>query len=837
MRVRCNLNLSMRTRPIVALLCASALLWLVPPVVAQAAASFSDEPYVVTKALTSVSMNADATGVRVITFAVRIQSQAALQQFSVATISFASQAEKASFVYVRAIHADGAVQETDVAQTIEQPAPVTQQAPFYSDLEIKQLPVKSLRVGDTLEWQARFTVDHPEVPGRIWGQDSFIQNAVCLDETYELRVPSTVSVTAWTNPRFKESFSETTEAGTHVYRWRHTDLKPTVGPEADSFRKAEETRRRTPDEELDLTKGELPSLAWSSFPDWAAVGAWYKTLAADRTTPDAAIKAKVAELTSGKTTELEKAQAVYNYVSTRIRYIGVAFGIGRYQPHTAAEVLANQYGDCKDKHTLLASMLSVLGLQADPVLIGGGVCFNPAVPSPAAFNHLITRLTLDGSEVWLDSTAEVGPWRALVQPIRDQDALLIPAVSPAVIVHTPADLPYPSVSTSKVVGSLDKDLTSDSTMVLAYRGDDEISVRAVLRSVSPANYGQFVQQLMAGMGFGGTTSDPSFEHLDDTTQPIQISFHYHRVKDKDWGENRITATFQTITLPAFTEERPPVITIQLGAVRTEISTVEMKLPEGWHVQMPAAVHAHAAFATCDVTYHVESGTLFAERRLAVLQSKVPVEDFKKYQAWYDEAGASGYPYIQLIPPIKAVSSAILPQPDAPKASAGGVSADTSDPKAAELIQKAFESARSMDLDAARAYLDQAHQINPNEPRLWSGYAAIAEMLGKPYEVAKDTQQEISLHPKEVDLYVKLYVLQIRAQDTQGALATLRSWVSADATNLQATVALVNQLRLARLYSEQSRVCQSGLKLFDPAAAEKSGLRIACESQPGLNKKQ
>ena len=72
---------------IASLLCATSLFYLVPSVTAQAAPSFSDEPYVVTKALTNISMNADATGTRLITFAVRIQSQAALQQFSVASIS------------------------------------------------------------------------------------------------------------------------------------------------------------------------------------------------------------------------------------------------------------------------------------------------------------------------------------------------------------------------------------------------------------------------------------------------------------------------------------------------------------------------------------------------------------------------------------------------------------------------------------------------------------------------------------------------------------------------------------------------------------------------------
>ena len=67
-------------------------------------------------------------------------------------------------------------------------------------------------------------------------------------------------------------------------------------------------------------------------------------------------------------------------------------------------MLENQYGDCKDKHTLLAALLTASGLHADAVLIGAGVRFNEAVPSPSSFNHLITTVSVAGGPVWLDST-------------------------------------------------------------------------------------------------------------------------------------------------------------------------------------------------------------------------------------------------------------------------------------------------------------------------------------------------------------------------------------------------------------------------------------------------
>src|SRR6202008_2631020 len=82
----------------------------------------------------------------------------------------------------------------------------------------------------------------------------------------------------------------------------------------------------------------------------------------NRIEPAAAIRAKAAELTKGMTDDAAKLRALYSFVSTQYRYIGIAFGIGRFQPHAAEDVLSNNYGDCKDKHTLLASLLQASGI-------------------------------------------------------------------------------------------------------------------------------------------------------------------------------------------------------------------------------------------------------------------------------------------------------------------------------------------------------------------------------------------------------------------------------------------------------------------------------------------
>src|SRR5438045_1959228 len=105
-----------------------------------------------------------------------------------------------------------------------------------------------------------------------------------LDDNIDLRVPTGLRFTVWTNPRSHTTFTESDQNGQHIYHWHHANLQPTVGAEAEAAKKKEAKRLRTPDEDLDETKGELPSLGWTTFPDWPAVGTWYRGLIADRTT-------------------------------------------------------------------------------------------------------------------------------------------------------------------------------------------------------------------------------------------------------------------------------------------------------------------------------------------------------------------------------------------------------------------------------------------------------------------------------------------------------------------------------------------------------------------------
>ena len=786
-------------------------------------ALYSGESYVINRIDQIYSENADGTGWRQRTFAVKVQSDAALRELGVVAIPFASASEHLEFAYVRVRKPDGSVVDTPLTGAIEQPEKVTVEAPFYSDLKEEQLPVKSLRVGDTLEWQVRVVKTKAEAPGQFWGDNSFLaEGAVVLEESIELRVPVATTVNVWTNPKLDVKPKETVSGEQRVIRWETAALKPTIGKEADAAKALKKKTILTADEEVDAEQGKLPSVAWTTFKSWEAVGAWYRALEGDRFAPDDAVKAKVAEVTAGKTTEEEKVRAVYGYVSSQIRYIGVAFGVGRYQPHRAGDVLDNQYGDCKDKHTLLASMLTVLGLDADAVLIGAGVRFNKAVPSPNAFNHLITRVKVGGQEVWLDSTEEVAPYRMMYAVIRDKQALVIPDKGAATIERTPSDPPFASFQNWVAKGVLDDKGVSDSHISLEMRGDGELAVRAGVRQVAPAQYEEFMQQLARSIGYAGTTSHADIGRPEDTAAPFAIKFDYHREQAGDWDNLRIIPQLPPAGLPIVDEKEPPVQAIDLGWPRTETSSAQMKLPPGWGVELPEAIHQKTAFATYDLTYKFADGTLDTETRLVVLQRKVPAADWKAYKKWQDAVGEGNWGYVQLTKGSRASGTGL--------GKSGGkeltVKEAESSAKAEELIQQAMSALMNdKNTDKAKSLLDEAKKLNPQQRLLWAGYATVAYALGITSEAVSDAKKELNLHPDSYQMYAVLAEGQMRHGDNAGSEATLQAWITADPSDPAPVTQLLRMLLTDNKTAEGIKVADAALTNLSPDKLNNAALQM------------
>jgi hypothetical protein len=133
-----------------------------------------------------------------------------------------------------------------------------------------------------------------------------------------------------------------------------------------------------------------------SLKDWPAVSQWLAGFMDPPAEPTAAVRAKAAELTHGAETELEKIRTIAAFAQ-QTNYVEVAMNVtrgGGYTPHPAEQVLARNYGDCKDKAGLMRSLLKASGIDAYTVVIYSGdrEYVRPQWPAPNQFNHAIVAV-------------------------------------------------------------------------------------------------------------------------------------------------------------------------------------------------------------------------------------------------------------------------------------------------------------------------------------------------------------------------------------------------------------------------------------------------------------
>lgn len=131
--------------------------------------------------------------------------------------------------------------------------------------------------------------------------------------------------------------------------------------------------------------------------EWKAIGDWVTQLEANRPDPSPEITAETQSLLAGTTDFYSKLVRITDYIQKNIRYFIVTRGIGGLQANHAADIFRNKYGDCKDKTTLLISMLKVAGIKAYyvPVDDRRGIV-DPSDPSLYG-NHMITAIEIPDS--------------------------------------------------------------------------------------------------------------------------------------------------------------------------------------------------------------------------------------------------------------------------------------------------------------------------------------------------------------------------------------------------------------------------------------------------------
>ncbi len=764
---------------------------------ASAAPDFTKDAYVIERLSSRITAERDGTGMRETVAEVKMLAEAGVKAFAVINFTYNSSNEVVDLDYVRVRKPDGTIVKTPDYNIQDMPGEVTRSAPLYSDVHEKHVAVKGLSVGDTLEYLVRIRVVKPEVPGQFWDEYSFRTNSIVKEERVELNVPADKYVKI-VSPKFKPEMKE--EGGRRIYTWSQSNL---LVKEKDP----DEVPRRVPPN---------PDVQITTFASWEEVGNWYGGLQKEPLTVTPAIQAKAAELTKGLTSDDEKVHAIYNFVSLKYHYIGLDFGIGRYQPHAADDVLDNGYGDCKDKHTLLASLLKAAGIDAWPALIHTSRKLDADVPSPAQFNHVITVVPLKDSTIWLDTTPEVATYRVLMPLLRNKQALVIPTGQPPRLMTTPENPPRPQRQEFVMSGKLSSDGVFTGHVEQTYESDIDVVLRMAFRQTPEAQWKELVQRFSQALNFAGEVSNVKVSPPDDLDKPLQISYDYVRKNFGDWENHHTFSALPPIGIESSKDARvkKPQEPVLLGAIGTITYRTRMELPSGYRIVPPTPLELIEPYLEYRTRTVFEDGVMTVNRTLKIKKTEVPLEDWEEFRKLGEKISDDEFNYIPVESSGKATTAS-------KSAEDKGLTKDPIDivrtpekmdsAETDELFRNGETALRAGDFQRAQELFQKVLAANPDYKgaHLKLGIA-LASRNNMP-DALEEFHKEEKLTPEDTRVHqvLALYLQQIGKRDE--AAEQWRKLLKYDPENRTASSALAGLLYQQEKYPEAISVLEAAIK--------------------------
>lgn len=390
------------------------------------------------------------------------------------------------------------------------------------------------------------------------------------------------------------------------------------------------------------------------FGNWTDMGKWEDGLGQGRREASAEIKQKVAELTAGKAGQLEKMRSLAQFVQRDIRYVAIQLGIGGWQPHPAPEIFAHKYGDCKDKATILSTMLKEIGVTSYYVSVNterGTV--TPATPATRWFNHEILAIRLpDGMEdaslvavfphpklgrlLIFDPTDEMTPLGQLRGALQANYALLVTPEGGELV-----ELPKLPGQLNGVQRTAKLTLNSTGTLSGEVRevrlGDRAADQRAALRSVTKdADRIKPAESLLANSLTTYFLTKASVTNLNQMEQPFIFDYSLVAQNYAKTAGNLLLVRPRVIgnkSSGLLETKEPRKYPVEFEGPSRDTDTFEITLPQGFEVDdLPPPIHAEYSFASYESKTETSGNVLRYTRTFEVKETSVPlskVEDLKK----------------------------------------------------------------------------------------------------------------------------------------------------------------------------------------------------------------
>ena len=380
----------------------------------------------------------------------------------------------------------------------------------------------------------------------------------------------------------------------------------------------------------------LPHVHVSTFKSWDEVGAFYWGLSRDQLDVDDEVRRRVKEITRGLKDDAAKVRAVYKY-ATRLRYVALELGLEGIKPRRCAQTIARGWGDCKDKATVIVTMLRELGIPSTLVLVRTGMRggFEDAPASLAPFDHAIAYVP--SLDLYLDGTAEHTGVSEL--PVMDRGAmgLLINEGKPK-LVTLPQPPPEASRTQKKLEITLAPDGAAQFSLDLTVSGAYAPSYRqrylaeGVRRERAQRDLGGELGAFELSPGKSGL----ELSDLDDEDQPVRIKARGKALAfARRDGEALVIPAGPTHRLVAdYASVSARKLDVDLHALTQRDDEWTIRLPPGMKVARAGqAQQLDTPFGRFSIAFEQSAGKVVVKTSLAFKKARIKPGEHEAWRAF------------------------------------------------------------------------------------------------------------------------------------------------------------------------------------------------------------
>ena len=540
------------------------------------------------------------------------------------------------------IPAQGKDYEVKDKEALEVSPPRVEGGELIDDVKYKLLRIPAPDPGNIIGYEYEVE-ENPLVLQRMW---RFQQDIPVREAHYSLQVPAGWEYKAsWLNyPEVKP-----VPGGNDTWQWVVTNLKAV---------REEDDMPPIAGLEGQMIIAFFPhgGPALNGFADWQQMGNWYLNLTNGRVDASAEIKQKTAALTASAPAQLDKMKALAQFVQHDIRYVAIELGIGGFQPHPAADIFTHRYGDCKDKATLMRSMLREIGVDSYYVIINterGSV--TPETPAYNGFNHAIIAIKVPGEIkdaslvatiqhprlgrlLFFDPTNELTPFGQIGGHLQANYGLLVTPGGGELLALPQQPAAMNSIQrmaklTLDTTGKLQGDV--EETRV----GDRAASQRWALRTVTrDADRIKPIERLLAGSLANFRITKASVENLQQTDQPFFFNFTFVAENYAQNAGNLLLVRPRVLgskTRGLLEKKEPRQFPIEFEGPVRDTDKFEITLPPGYEVdELPPPVDIDFSFASYHSRTEAKGNVIGYTRTFEVKELSVPVSKADELKKFY-----------------------------------------------------------------------------------------------------------------------------------------------------------------------------------------------------------